>query len=179
MENEPQQTVGGGSGKKKLLIAVVLVVVIGGIASAASRWMGESAAERAIRAATGGAADVDVRNGDVTVKTADGTWTTSEKLPDGFPTDVPLYPGAKVKASVAGAGQQGGGHYVTLESSASIADIGAWYKKEVVAQGWAIETDATVSGSVMIGAKKDTRNLVVTITGDGDTVAIGLVVAQQ
>ncbi|MEK7638185.1 MAG: hypothetical protein AAB375_02050 [Patescibacteria group bacterium] len=164
--------------KKTLTIAGVVVAVLV-VAGAANRFLGKSAAERAIEAATGGNADVNSDDGDVTVKTDDGTWSTSAKLPADFPNDVPLYPGAIVQGSVASAQQQGGGHYAGLEITDSIDKVMSWYKSEVPAKGWKVNASYEVDGGLMLGGTKDTRELVVTISKDGDKVAIGLVVTQK
>lgn len=163
--------------KKILTIAGVVAVLV--VAGAASQWLGKSATERAIEAATGGNADVDVSDNNVTVKTDQGTWSTSDKLPADFPTDVPVYPGAKVQGSVASAGQDNTGHYAGLETTDALDDVIAWYKKEVKSAGWTIVTDATVNGSLILSATKDSRGLSVTVTKEGDKVVVGLVVANQ
>lgn len=163
--------------KKTLVIVGVVVVLV--VAGAASRFLGKSAAERAIEAATGEDADVDVNGNDVTVKTDQGTWSTSDKLPADFPSDVPIYPGATVQGSVASAGQDNTGHYAGLETTDALDDVIAWYKKEVKAGGWTVATDAMVNGSLILSATKDSRGLSVTVTKEGDKVVIGLVVANQ
>lgn len=155
------------------------VIVLALVAGAANRFFGKSAAEKAIEAATGGNANVDTNGNDVTVKTDEGTWSTSDKLPADFPTDVPLYPGATVQGSVASAQQQGGGHYAGLETTDSIDKVMSWYKAEVVAKGWTVSTNLEVDGGLMIGGSKDTRDLVVTISKQDNKVAIGLVVSQK
>jgi len=164
--------------KKKLIIigAVVVVLVVAG---AASRFLGKSAAERAIEQATGGNAEVNSEDGTVTVKTDQGTYSTGDKLPSDFPADVPLYPGAKVQGSVAAAGQTGGGHYVGLVTSDSLDAVAAWYKSHVVSEGWTVASDATINGTVILGATKDNRNLAVTITSSNGQVSVGLAVTAQ
>ena len=164
---------------KKTYIIVGVVVVVLVVVGAASRYLGRSAAERAIEQATGGKAQVNTDNGTVTVKTDQGTWSTSDKLPADFPTDVPIYPGAKVQASVAGAQGQTGSHYAALETTDALGTVIAWYKKEIVAQGWTVASDATIQGNLIMGATKDTRELSVTVTGDQGKVTVGLVVANK
>ncbi len=155
------------------------VIVLAVVAGAANRFMGKSAAEKAMEAATGGKVSVDAGSGDVTVKTDEGTWSTSDKLPADFPNDVPLYPGATVQGSVASAQQQGGGYYAGLETTDSINKVVSWYKAEVAASGWTVSTNLEVDGGLMLGGTKDTRELVVTISKQDNKVAIGLVVTQK
>jgi hypothetical protein len=168
-------------GKGRVMIGAVIIglLVIGVLSKGVGQRANDSAAERAIEAATGGKVDVDSESGEVTVKTDQGTWSTSDKLPANWPSDVPVYPGAKVTASVAGAGDQANGSYASLESSDTVAAVIAWYKKEVPGAGWTVETDAMVSGSLMLSATKSERALSVTVTAEDGNVAIGLVVANK
>lgn len=164
---------------KKMLMIVGGVVVVLLVAGAASRFVGKSAVENAIEDATGGKVNIDGNGGDITVKTDEGTWSTSDKLPSDFPADVPVYPGSKVQASVAAAQQQGGGTYAGLETTDSTDKVAAWYKTEVVAKGWTISTNLEVDGGLMIGATKDTRELVITVSKDEAKTTIGLMVTKK
>lgn len=167
-------------GKQKVMIVAVIVglVVLGLIGRGASRNAGEEAAERIIENMTGGQVDIDADGDEVTVKTDQGTYTTADKLPADFPSDVPVYAGAKVVGSVTADGAQGG-MYVGLETTAAVDDVIAWYRSEVKARGWTVQTDATVSGSLILSATKDTRVLSVGIAQDDGTVSITLTVASQ
>lgn len=164
---------------KKTMMVVGAVVVVLVLAGVANRLFNKSAAERVIESATGGKVNVDSNSGDVTVKTDQGTWSTSSKLPSDFPKDVPVYPGATVESSVAANQEQGGGQYVGLQTTDALDAVVAWYKKEVAAQGWKIETDATVQGNLILGASKDTRELSLTVASSDGKVTISLVVAKK
>jgi len=164
--------------KKKLTIigVVVAVLLIGGVVN---RMAGKSAAERAIEAATGGSVDIDGDGDDVTIKTADGTYTGGNKMPDDFPSDVPVYPDADVQGSYSLNGASGQGFTVGLSSDDPLADVIAWYKREVAAKGWTIVADANYNGSLVLSATKDARGLNVSVSEDDGKVTIGLVVANQ
>lgn len=168
-------------GKRNVTIGAVIVgvVVVGLILNGIGNKASEEAAERAIEAATGGRVDVDADDGEVTVRTEEGTWSTSAELPDDFPSDVPLYPDAEVQGSVAAAGQQGGGISVGLQTDDDLSDVTAWYKREVPAKGWTVTTDATVNGALILGASKDGRTLSVSVSGEGESVTIVLSVSSQ
>jgi len=155
---------------------IVALLIVGGL----NRLVSKSATERAIESATNGQVEVDSNGDNVTVKTDQGTWSTSDKLPADFPTDVPLYPGAELQGSLASAPSDGsGGHYVGLESTDAIATVVAWYKKEIVAKGWKIITDANISGSTILSAEKDTRMLSVTISEESGKVSMSIVLVNQ
>ncbi|MEK7174494.1 MAG: hypothetical protein AAB759_02445 [Patescibacteria group bacterium] len=166
------------SQKKMMTIAgiIIAVVVIGGVAS---RFAGKSASERTLESLTGGKVNVDSGSGEVTVKTDEGTWVGSNKLPADFPSDVPLYPGAKVQSSVSAAQEQGGGNYVGLETSDAAASVASWYKAEIVANGWKVTLNMDASGSSLLGGSKDNRELMVTVSEDGGKTTIGIAVSQK
>ncbi len=156
---------------KKILGLIAVVLVIGG---AAKYWVGRSVSDE-------DGISVGESQEDVTVKTDEGTWSTSNKLPEDFPSDAPVYPDATVQGSLAAepAGEASGGHYVGLQTSASSADVVAWYKREIAAKGWAIKGTISSGESVILSATKDTRALSVTIASDGGVTSVSLVVANQ
>lgn len=162
--------------KTKMIVGGVIALVV--VAAVANKIFGKSDAERVIESATGGNADVN-SNGDVTVKTDQGTFSSSDKLPADFPTDVPIYPGSKVQASVAATQTQGGGNYVGLVSTDSADKVASWYKTELAAKGWKVSTSFQGQGGTMIGGTKDKRNVAVTIAEDSGNTAISLVVTKE
>lgn len=174
---EVSSSVGKMSKKTKMIIGGVIALVV--VAAVANKLFSKSAAERVIESATGGNAKVDPKTGEVTVKTDQGTWSSSGELPKDFPSDVPVYHGAKVQGSVAAAQQQGGGQYVGLESTDSTDDVVNWYKAAVVTEGWKVTSNIMANGNLLLGATKDTRELAVTVSSQDGKVAIGLVVTQK
>jgi hypothetical protein len=172
------------AGTKKMYITIGVVVVallvIGGIQRAVSRRAGSDLANRIIEQTTGGKVNVDSNGGTVTVKTEQGTVTTSDKLPDGFPTDVPLYPGAKVTGSVAGVQDQKNGAYVGMESADAFAKVRDYYKTELVAKGWKIDLSSEQGGTMAIfGASKGTVKLTLTISQESEKTVIAIGVGTE
>jgi hypothetical protein len=167
-------------GKRNVIIAMVVVgvLVLGGITRSIEHRVGNSLAERAIEASTGGKVNVDSDNGSVTVKTDQGTWSTSDKLPSDWPTDVPVYPGATVQGSVAAQGQTAG-HYVGLVTSDDAAKAIAWYKGELAAKGWKVTAEVNTAQGNMLSAEKDSRNLVVVVSAQDGKTTISLTVATK
>ncbi len=164
--------------KKKLMIigGVVAVLLVAG---AVNKFVGKSAAERALEAATGGDVEVTENGDETTVTTDQGTWSTSDSLPKDFPSDVPLYANAKVQGSLVSGDTASTGHYVGLETSDALAAVVVWYKKELEAKGWSTVTAAVVNEGHIFSATKDGRVLSVTISEADGSVSIGLVVATK
>lgn len=99
--------------------------------------------------------------------------TASDKgvaLPDKFPADVPIMPGAIVKM----AASSGDGLSVTLSVAASPADALKYYQDNLKAKGWEIEATMAMGEATMLSAKKDKRECVVNIAKDGSGSAVQL-----
>lgn len=168
-------------GKRNVMIAAVVVgvLVVGGIVRSIERKAANSFAEKAIEAATGGKVDIDSDGGEITVRTDEGIWSTSDKLPDGWPSDVPTYPDTAIQSSVAANQGQDLGHFVGLLTDDGIAKVVDWYKDKLADEGWKIETDLTVTDGSMLGASKDSRSLIVTIMPQDGKTIINLTVAAK
>jgi hypothetical protein len=184
MFNEQYAKLVAKFGKRNVLIGAVVmgVIVLGWIANGigGGNRMNDKAIERALEDASGGRVDVDSDDGTYTVKTEEGTWSTSDKLPEDWPADAPLYPGADVQGSVAAVdGGYGVGRYVGLLTSDDTAKVVAWYKSELVAKGWTVTTDISTGDGSMLGADKDERTLAVMVSPQDGKTAIGLTIATK
>jgi outer membrane lipopolysaccharide assembly protein LptE/RlpB len=96
-------------------------------------------------------------------------------LPEGFPKDVPLCPGATVKMSVT----SGQGLMVHLESAASAADVAKFYNEQLEGNGWKIEQTMNMGEVRTLSAKKDQRQCTVTCTKDGQKTLVQIYVVPE
>jgi hypothetical protein len=96
-------------------------------------------------------------------------------LPDDFPKDVPVYPGATINFS----SKTREGMLLMLKSTESPEKIKQYYEKETKQQGWE-ENENTVAMDkiTILGFKKGDRTLTVTINTDKETI-IQLMVAEE
>jgi len=94
------------------------------------------------------------------------------KLPDNFPKDVPIYPGAIATMNAADPKAA----MVTLRSDASKDEIAKYYTDELKGQGWKIQASTDLGGLFTMIAVKEQRRCTVTVTADqtqkGNTIAI-------
>lgn len=67
-----------------------------------------------------------------------GTSKQEEKLPEGFPSDFPLYPGVRVLSSVTGEELGEEGFLVNLETSDDQKEVSSFYKTALPQKGWEI-----------------------------------------
>lgn len=124
-------------GRRSALARVALVI---GVLASGSAAMGcdlitekitqkvtEKAIERTIEEKTGG--EVQVNEGSLSFKNDKGTVElgAAAKVPDSWPKDVPLYPGAKVTAAMSNDAQ----HVLGLETSDSLEQALAFYKDKL------------------------------------------------
>lgn len=98
----------GGNNKTLVIVLVVVFVVLvlpGLVIGGAIWWFGrngtDKVAENIIESATGSDVDIDSSNGSYTIKSGDGSaeLSSSAKLPDNFPSDVPLYGNQTITSS--------------------------------------------------------------------------------
>jgi len=106
-------------------------------------------------------ARVGVNTKDAKITVAGGN--ASVALPDNFPKDVPIMPGASVKG-VINAGQVTS---IQMIASASPQDTAKYYQDNLGAQGWKVENTIAAGKVTMFTAVKDTRQVSFQI-GDND-----------
>lgn len=108
-------------------------------------------------------------------KTAEMTFGGSE-LPDGFPEDFPLYDG-KIANSVKSSIKDGTGYSITLTTEDDVDEIYSWYKEELSAKDYKINSSVTLpgmksllfrsgdrQGTVMVQKGNENVNIVISMT---------------
>ncbi len=155
-----------------LLLAGLAVAVVG------CQSIAEQATEAAVEQATG--VKIDKSGDEVTIQGEDGTEMTASSagdLPEGFPTDVPVYEGdiiASVKAAE--------GYSVTIEAASDVSTVFDWYKTELDAQGWKIMSEVKVQDGGALSAEKGNQQLQVTFgadSGDANKTTISLITSTK
>ncbi|HSA59809.1 MAG TPA: hypothetical protein VLJ37_09010 [bacterium] len=90
---------------------------------------------------------------------------TDQKLPDGFPSDIPVFSPSQVTGSMI----LGAMTMVTLESSSSVTDVSNFYQRELVTGGWQSAIAVPPSDTSYSGIfKKGTTALTVSANREGD-----------
>lgn len=95
-------------------------------------------------------------------------------VPSNLPGFVSVYPGASVQSSVVGNGSSGTGGTIVIKTSASIADVIAFYKQKATANGFSETMNMATGGTTMFTAgSKDNKHTIEVIasTSDGATQA--------
>ena len=99
--------------------------------------------------------------------TADGQVFEAEyggesQLPTDFPNDVPIYGAASPMSSMSSVGH---GTIVNLRTADSPESVFDWYKEQMPAAGWKIESESSERGRSLLGLRKGNRVASLVITG--------------
>jgi hypothetical protein len=127
--------------------------------------------------------NINTSSGTIDIQSKDGESASigNAKVPSGFPSSIPIYPGSKVVASTSG--KNGTEFTVFLSTTDSKSTVESYYQSELKKNGWVNESDTTADLGFASGAKytKDARQLLVTITQDNNNkaTAITLIVTPE
>ncbi len=123
----------------------------------------EKAMEKTIEKETGHKANVEINKNKVVVEQKEGKAEIAREgtleLPDNFPKDIYIYPGAKVLMSFS----QKEGITVTLATDDDLDEVAAKYKEEMPKKGWSVETSMKMQQVRMFGYKKGNKNVTIQI----------------
>jgi len=95
-------------------------------------------------------------------------------LPDGFPKDVPIYPGSAVTMSAS----TKDGMQVVLKTPDPSDKVAAFYKEKLKGAGWELETSLSGEGSSMVSGKKDQRSVGAVVGRDSGGSAVTLMIQE-
>lgn len=154
---------------KRLVLAVAVASVsLSGLAGCGKikEKIAEKAAEKAIETASGG--DVKVSSGGVTIKDDQSGSTlhagTGAKVPDDWPSSVPVYPGATVQAAMT----TDKGKAVILQSKDPATKIADFYKGKLSGMKKMAEMDLGKAKTISFQDDKLTVSVMVTESSDPD-----------
>lgn len=80
------------------------------------------------------------------------------KIPDDFPKDFPLYPGAKPVGTASGTEGGGKGFWLLLETNDNVASAVTYYGENLKAKGWTIDETMTFGDSSTYTVMKGNLN---------------------
>jgi hypothetical protein len=137
-----------------LIILIILGAVFGGI-------IVKKVITGAIEHKTGVQVNVDdINKGKLTYtdpKTGAQLNIGSNKIPDDFPKDFPIYPGASVTTSASQPGESAG-NWLTLTSSDTVDQINAFYNSNLKANGWTANSNGSSNGVTSWTVSKGVRS---------------------
>jgi hypothetical protein len=151
------------------LLAISLVVILG-----ACQGLAEEAAEE--RAGV----DIEQDGESVTITGSEGEEMQygTASLPEGWPSDVPVYEGVEIQASTSFTLPEGTQLSATMTTSDAYADVAAWYKSAAVEGGWTIESEASFEAdgraTSLLGLEKNGAQATINVSdgADGTTTIV-------
>ena len=123
--------------------------------------IGSGLVEKAIESKTGVKTNIeDLEKGKMTFtdpKTGAKVDIGSNQVPDTFPKDFPIYPGAKVASSLSGAqAGKSNGFWLTMTTNDSSDKVVSFYKTELTKNGWTVDSTFTANDMNTQGISKGT-----------------------
>lgn len=125
---------------------------------------------------SGQAVNVEDGGKKISVDSKDGEFSYSAegKLPEGFPVDFPIYPGAKLTNSWTADTDDGKGISVVWESKDTAETVKNFYKEKLAAGGWTIESELAQAEMQSLSFTKDNVSGFVGLTLSGDKLTISV-----
>lgn len=173
--------------KKTLMIFVLGVVLLGAGCKTPQQAVEDKVAEKVAesiieKSAGDNNVNVDVDGKTVTMTGDDGQTfeVGKDRLPSGFPSEVPVYAGTTVTSSTSN-GKTGaeGGWTTTLSTSDSVAAVTDYYKTALSTNGWDTTYTYTIDQTSAYTASLDTLSVTVSIApaddGTSNTVIVMIV----
>ena len=140
--------------KKILIIAgiIVLILAVGGFVAAKFAFQKINTLVPGLGISKDGSS----------INSPDGTLklSNSNKVPDDWPNDIPIYPGSKVVNSFImnqDPAKGGSGIVLNINTDDGLQAVRDYYKKELISNGWQIDQDNEMSVVAILVASKNGR----------------------
>lgn len=163
----------------------VLIVLIGLGSAVVGKFFASKIAGgmlgKAIESQTGVKTNIqDLEQGKMTF-TDEKTGTTvnvgDDRVPDTFPKDFPMYPGAKVSSSMAGGQQENNsGFWLTLSTVDPLDKVVSFYKTAFGTGGWTVTATYASEGNQTQAVKKGNLAGTVTVARDAEASETQIVI---
>ena len=163
------------SNKGLVVIVIIAVVLIGLvlIGQYVAKMVAQKTTGAFLSGVTGQKVNVSGDGKDITIKTDKGELKIDSggSLPDSFPKDFPIYPGAKITGSfsTSGTGETNNskGSSVVWETGDDAAKVAAYFKSELVKAGYKIITEYSQDDNTTLTFEKDSVSGFIGV-GDSD-----------
>jgi hypothetical protein len=163
----------------------VLLVILGVVSSIAMKFfakqIGFGVLQGVIQSKTGVKTNLgDIEKGNVTFtdeKTGAKVDVGADKLPDTFPKDFPVYPGAKVTGVLSGSEKgKSTGVWVTFTTADAKDAVASFYTTNLKSNGWTEESTFSSGDTTTQTVSKGTMNGTVGITRAADATETEIIV---
>ena len=162
---------------KRIGVWLALLAGLGLVSAGCGKSASDKAAEKTIQAAvraSGQEADVSVKSGTTNITTKDGAMAFGEgaKVPDNWPSDVPVYSKLKLLSAVATPPV-----FTVSGTTSDTADaVLAYYKEHAAKNGWKEDQVVSQPPMSMLTYSKDTRKLNIIISSEGAERSVSITI---
>ena len=171
---------------KTLLVPLVALTLVGAgcnpIENAKEKMVNgivDKAIEKTVKSQTGKDVDVNIGDGAMNVTGENGAkfaMGDNIKLPDNFPSDVPVYGSVSIKSTSVDPSK--GSAFVIMTKKDKPEDITAWYKDQAKSKGWTQKSymEMTEGNYIVSFENADKATLAITVSRaeDADETSITL-----
>lgn len=98
------------------------------------------------------------------------------RLPDGFPKDVPIYPGATIFSSATGSDDD---LAVVLNVDVSTSKVFNYYIDELSRRGWTIDEQTSTAFGSTVDAQKGSRKVAVLVLGSNEACTVTITIPRK
>lgn len=162
-----------------LIVIIVGAIIISMFSGFLIKRFGSSIVQSVIENKTGIKANLnDLENGSMTFtdkKTGQTVDIGAGKLPDSFPDDIKVYPGAKVAGAISGSGNEEG-VFVTFTTDDNISNVVSFYKNSLRSGNWRVESTTELGPMTTFEIAKESATGSITITGDSNKSGTNIMV---
>ena len=120
------------------VLFLIAAILFSGCSAAA-----EKAVEKKIEKETGSEVDIDTKENKVEVETEEGKTEvqtgSNVELPEGFPSDFPVYKKGKITAVMKSDYEGSQGYMITIETDDDIDSVSGWYEEELKKTGYDVK----------------------------------------
>jgi hypothetical protein len=146
------------------VLAVTWITGCSAVTDKVTEKAAEKAAESAIKGATGADVDIDKEGNSIKVKNDKGDemeiGNSEGKIPDGFPSDIPIYEGAKIVGNVKTSEGGKTNFAVTLDTNDDPSKVLEFYKGELENNGYKISSATEMgAGNAVLSFEKNGKGV--------------------
>lgn len=163
---------------------IILLFLIGAGTTIFFKFFAKRVIQGAIENRTGIKANLgDLENGKMTftdTKTGAKVDVGTGKVPDNFPKDFPLYPGAKVTSALSGAeAGKNNGFWLTMTTGDSVDKVTAFYKNGFATGGWTVDSTFTSGATTTQAVKKTGWSGSLAVSASGNETQIVIILGAE
>lgn len=164
-------------GNKMILIIIIVVVALCVLCSGiglvfqfvinkASDEVSDNLTEESINNAIENGVEKSIEDNTDKNSDVDFSLNGDAKLPDGFPSEVKMYDGAKISSSTRVKDDNGNYEYTVIATAdASGEDVVDFFKSSLEKKGWEVTSESNIFG-FSLSMEKDNQELIVVAFGD-------------